>query len=90
MEVESPMIITVNIDVTLGLSTGHWSRQAWPQCDIIIDPNYHRTIYFRQVTQSKQGEAFLPFMYTGIQTSGDVHSITTPVSVSYRWPIYQK
>ena len=25
----------VNNDVTLGLITGHWSRQAWPQCDII-------------------------------------------------------
>ena len=34
---------------------------------------------FRQVTQSKQREAFLPFMYTGIQTSSDVHSITMPV-----------
>ena len=33
----------VNNDVTLGLTIGHWSRQAWPRCDIIIDPHYHRT-----------------------------------------------
>ena len=46
-EVEGPMIIRVNNDVILGLTTGHWSRQAWPQCDIIIDPTYPRFPYFQ-------------------------------------------
>ena len=32
-----------------------------PQGDIIIDPNYHRTPYFRQSTQSQQREKVLTF-----------------------------
>ena len=69
MEVEGPMIIRVNNDVILGLTTGHWSRQAWPQCDIIIDPHYHRTFYFRQVTQSKQRERVPTFIFTTTTTT---------------------
>ena len=53
-----------------------------PQGDIIIDPTYHRTPYFRQSTHSHNRERrFPPFMFTGIQTSGKVHSITTPVGL---------
>ena len=51
-EIGSPMLIRVNNDVILGLTTGHWSTP----CDIIIDPNYHRTPYFRHSTQSQQRE----------------------------------
>ena len=51
------MMMRVNNDVTVWLTTGHWSRQAWPQCDIIIDPYYHRTPYFRQVKRHQQREA---------------------------------
>ena len=46
------MIIRVNNDVTLGLTAGHGSRQALPQCNIIIDPHYHWTPYLRQVKQT--------------------------------------
>ena len=53
----------VNNDVTLGLTTCHWLRQTWPQCDIIIDPHYHRTPYFRQVKQTSTNRGFLPFVY---------------------------
>ena len=44
-EVGSPMIIRVNNDVI-----------GQPQGDIIIDPNYHRTPYFRHSTQSQHRE----------------------------------
>ena len=44
------MIIRVNNDVILGLTTGHWSRQAWPQYDIIIDPTYHRHLSSLQLS----------------------------------------
>ena len=69
----------VNNDVTLGLTIGHWSRQVWPQCDIIIDPHYHRASYFRQVKHTSTKRGFLPFVYLGIQTSVHVHSTTASV-----------
>ena len=53
----------VNNDVTLGLTNGHWSRQAWPQSDIIIDPHYHRTPFFRQIKHTSTERVFLPFVY---------------------------
>ena len=53
----------VNNDVTLGLTTGHWSRHAWPKNDIIIDPHYHRTSYFRQVKHTSTEKGFPPFVY---------------------------
>ena len=42
------------------LTIGHWSRQAWPQCDIIIDPRYHRIPYFRLVKQTYTERPFSP------------------------------
>ena len=52
-----------------------------PQYDIIIDPNYHRTFYFRQVTQSQQKERVPTFYVYRYTDQRDVHSITTPVPV---------
>ena len=57
------MIIKVNNDVTLGLTTGHWSRQAWPQCDIIIDPTYHGFPYFRTGQIHNNREKVPTFVY---------------------------
>ena len=45
----------------------------------MIDPTYHKTPYFRQVTSTITERAYLPlciYSYTGQR---DVHSITTPV-----------
>ena len=53
----------VNNDVTWGLTAGHWSRQAWPQCDIIIDPHNHRNPSFLQVKQTSTERGFTPFVY---------------------------
>ena len=58
------MIIRVNNDVILGLTTGHWSRQAWPQCDIFIDPTYHRFPYFRTGQIHNNREKVPTFVYT--------------------------
>ena len=57
------MIIRVNNDVILGLTTGHWSRQAWPQCDIIIDPTYHRFPYVRTGQIHNNREKVPTFVY---------------------------
>ena len=57
------MIIRVNNDVILGLTTGHWSRQAWPQCDITIDPTYHRFPYFRTGQIHNNREKVPTFVY---------------------------
>ena len=57
------MIIRVNNDVILGLTTGHWSRQAWPQCDIIIDSTYHRFPYFRTGQIHNNREKVPTFVY---------------------------
>ena len=60
-----------------------------PQGDIIIDPTYHRTPYFRQITQSQHTEkvpTFYVYRYSD-QRQGPLNNNACAQKVG-RWPCW--
>ena len=75
------MLIRVNNDVTAGVD--HWSLVNPKVTSLLTLINIGPPTSVRALSHNRQ-RRFSPFMLTGSQTSGKVHSITTPVNQAMR------
>ena len=81
--------MSVNNDVTLWLTTGHWSRQPWPQCDIIIDPHYQQLpISVRSNRHQQRDPSHLYIILCNRPATH--HSTTAPVLITEESGVWAK